>query len=387
MKILFVSPSPPEYLGGLAHFTRDLAINLGKNNIKVDFLCSTLSKEGPIFQKLAKNVRLIKKKCYLLEDNNNFLRIKNPIFNTLSFLLKYGKNYDLIHVHSYIYFSTMQTVLYKKIFGKKIPLILHLHGGIQTSNFESTSIIEKIMLIFKKYSFDLTIGKIMMYAADAIISVSKDDLFALNKVFRINRKKHNYYIPNALDTNNFKKINGIEREYIGFIGRLTKIKGIDLFLKLIEKYNQIDKNQKFLIIGEGPYLSFVKNALKQYPIIFHERVPHEEMPKYYNKCSIFVQTSRAEGLPTCVIEALACEVPVVASNVGGIAELIKNGKTGYTFESGDIDMAIKHILKIEKENAFDAIGKNGRVLIESKYSWNQIVKKIILIYNRLISKK
>ena len=131
MKVLLIAPSPPEYLGGLAHFTKFLAKYLGENDIKVDLLCSTLTKEKNVIETFSKNVRVIKKKCYGFADNDNALKMKNPIFNVLTYLLRYGNRYDVIHVHSYIYFSTLQTFLYKILFGKKIPLVLHLHGILE----------------------------------------------------------------------------------------------------------------------------------------------------------------------------------------------------------------------------------------------------------------
>jgi glycosyltransferase involved in cell wall biosynthesis len=387
MKILLISPSPPDYLGGISHFTRDLAKNLGKNNITVDYLCTSLTKNKSARVVYSKNVFLIKKKCFLLSDNRNFLRLKNPVFNVLSYLIKYGRNYDLIHVHSFIYFSTIQTFFYKIFLNRTTPIILHLHGGVQTSNFPVSNFKDRLLIFFKKYFFDLVIGKIMMKTANAVISVSKEDLLLVNQVFKVSRKRYSYYIPNVIDVNIFKKNPELKRKYLGFIGRLTLIKGIDLFLKLIEKYYEIDKNQEYLIIGEGPYLPDVKKVLKKYPITFFKRVLHEEMPNYYNQFSIFIQTSRTEGLPTCVLEALSSEIPVVASKVGGIAELIKNGITGYTFESGKIDSAIDKLLLIKENNSYEMLGKNGRALIEKNYSWDIITKKIIKIYENIISRE
>jgi len=385
MKVLIITPSPPEYLGGLALFSKDLAINLEKNNVHIDMLTSTLSKEGPIFEKIGENINVIKLKTYFFPDNNNFLRVKNPLFLILGFLKKNSKRYDLIHVHSYIYFSTIQTFIYKLIFNRKIPLILHLHGGIQTEEYKASTIMEKILLSFKRYIFDILTGKFIIKKANALISVSKDDILAVNKVFKIIRKKHNYYLPNVVDSNKFRKLKNVERKYIGFIGRLTKIKGIDLFLKIIEEINKEDKQQRFLIIGEGPHIKDVKEALKKYPIKFLEHVDHNEMVKYYNQCSIFIQTSRAEGLPTCVLEALSCEIPVVASNVGGTNELIRDGKTGYLFENGNINQAIKKVNLIKEKKLFDELGKNGRTLIKQKFSWKLITKEIVLIYKRVLN--
>ncbi|MHA1251510.1 MAG: glycosyltransferase family 4 protein, partial [Candidatus Helarchaeota archaeon] len=329
-------------------------------------------------------VRIIRKKCYLFPNNDNLLKLKYPIFNVLSYLLKYGKNYDLIHVHSYIYFSTIQTFIYKLLFNRKIPIILHLHGGIQTSEFQSTTKTERILLLIKRYFFDLVIGKILINKANAIISVSKEDLLKINTVFKSKRKKFNYYLPNAIDTSLFKKNENIKRKFIGFIGRLTKIKGIDYFLEIIKKYNKIDKSQEYLIIGEGPYLPLVEKAIISYPIKYYRQIPHELIPKYYNKCKIFLLTSRAEGLPTTILEALSCEVPVIASNIGGVSEIIKNGENGYLFDINDINQIIDKILLIKQQNNYEFLGKNGRKLIEREYSWDSLVKKIIFIYNKVL---
>jgi len=386
MKVLHISTSPPEYLGGLAHFNKFLAKYLGVNNIRVDFLCSSLSREGTIYENYSKNVRIIKKKCYGFADNDNFLKMKNPIFNTLIYLLKYGKSYDIIHVHSYIYFSTIQTFIYKLFFGRKIPVILHLHGILEDHANQTVNFKEKLLFLFKKYIYDLVIGKKMLKAADAIISVNKDDLLRSNEVFKVNlsKKKKAYYIPNAVDPDQFKRIDSFEKQYIGYMNRLTSYNGIDLFLQLIEKYNEIDDKQKFLIIGKGPFFPQVKEAMNKYPITYYEQVPHEEMVKFYNMCLIFTVISRSEGLSTGLLEALACEVPGIASKVGGNPELIKNGITGYLFESGNIDQAINCILKIKNNNEHNELGKNGRKMVKSKYSWKLVVRKVISIYNILI---
>ncbi len=385
MRVLLISPSPPEYLGGLAHFTKFLAKYLGENNIQVDLLCSTLSREGTKYENFSKNVRVIKKKCLYFEDNDNFLKMKNPIFNTLTYLLRYGKNYDIIHVHSYIYFSTIQTFFYKLIFGRKVPLILHLHGILEDHAKQTTNIMEKLLFLFKTYFYDLTLGKIMLKLSDAIISVSKEDLLKLHEVFKVNlTKKHKtFYIPNAIEPENFKKIDNIERKFIGYVNRLSTYSGIDLFLQLIEKFSKIDEKQEFLIIGRGPYLPEVKRSIKKFPITYYERIPHEDMVKYYNACSIFVVITRSEGLSTVLLEALSCEIPGVASDVGGNPELIENGITGYLFENANVDHAIERILRIIKNKEFDKLGKNGRILVENQYSWKIVAKKTTLVYKML----
>ena len=205
MKVLLITPSPPEYLGGLALFSKDLTLNLEKNGIQVDMLTSTLSKEGPILDKIGKNINVIKQKVYLFPDNDNLLKLKNPLFLILKYLKRNTRKYDLIHVHSYIYFSTIQTFLFKFFLNRKIPIVLHLHGGIQTEEFIASSLMERVLLLFKKYFFDLIIGKFMITRANALISVSKEDLLLVNKVFKISRKTHNYYLPNVVNSNSLPR--------------------------------------------------------------------------------------------------------------------------------------------------------------------------------------
>ena len=153
------------------------------------------------------------------------------------------------------------------------------------------------------------------------------------------------------------------------------------------KINKTDKDQEFLIIGEGPYINDVQEAVKKYPIKFIKNVAHDKIATYYNQCSIFIQTSRAEGLPTCILEALSCEVPVVASDVGGTNEVILNGKTGYLFNNGEINQAIEFITKIKENDLFDELGKNGREIIVKKFSWDVITRKTITIYKKLLIEK
>ena len=100
-----------------------------------------------------------------------------------------------------------------------------------------------------------------------------------------------------------------------------------------------------------------------------------------------MQISRAEGLPTCVLEALSCEVPVVASDVGGTNEIVQHGKTGYLFENGVLNQAIKYIKKIKNNQEHEKLRKNGRTLIKQKFSWKAITKKIIAIYKKVLNEK
>ncbi|MBA7681329.1 hypothetical protein ES703_89667 [subsurface metagenome] len=174
LKILQINPYPPEHLGGSELFCKNLAINLRrKKNINSDILTSDILKTKNKKGLLDGSIKIIYKRNYY-----NLWGI-NPLVNIYSFLRKNFQNYDVIHVHSYLFLTSFQSALFRKI--RKFLFILHIHGGIQTPQNLSSNFIEKLQLGFKNMFFDKWIGRFTIKTADALISVSKKDLDIIKK--------------------------------------------------------------------------------------------------------------------------------------------------------------------------------------------------------------
>ncbi len=377
MKILQISAYPPDNLGGSEIFCRNLSINLKTQGIKSEILTSNYNSNPRKHRYFDKNGIKIINKTYF----GNFLGI-NPVFNILPFLNKHYRDYDIIHSHSYIFFSTAQAAIMRIMY--KFPLILHLHGGVQTDYSYTTTYSEKLQTLFKKYFFDKSIGKIILKIPDSLISVSQFDLQTILKVFKVKRQ-NSYWIPNAVDVSKFKIIEDIERKYITFIGRLSYIKGFDLFLKIIENIHKNNQNIKFLVVGEGPLYRMLQDFKKRIPIKHYHRVPHERMKEIYNQSKILLNTSRYEGMSTTILEAMACGVYIIASKVGGTPEIIKNEQYGYLFEINKLDLASDCCIKMYKnQNTLDKFSKVSRDYVKKQFSWEIITKKIIKIYDSLL---
>ena len=378
MKILHINPYPPEHLGGSEIFCKNLTINLKKKkNIDSHILTSDILKRNIKIDFLDQSIKIIYKKNYYN------LWGKNPLINIYSYLKKEIQNYDLIHAHSYIFFTSFQCALFRKL--RKFPFILHIHGGVQTPRNLSSNIIECFQLYFKNLFFDKLQGKFTIKAADALISVSKKDLEIIIKRYKI-QHNNNFYIPNAVDTKDFQKLEEKQKNYITFIGRLSYIKGFDKFINIIKKLFVYDKDLKFLVIGNGPLIKLLKIAQKNLPIIHYESYPYEKMVEIYNISKIVFITSRFEGIPTILLESLACETPVIASNVGGISEVLRNNENGLVMNEFNTKSAITRILKvIHDEYKLNVFGRNGRNLIIKNFSWNVITDKIEMVYKNLIS--
>ncbi len=105
------------------------------------------------------------------------------------------------------------------------------------------------------------------------------------------------------------------RKTLLFVGRLSFLKGADRLVKIIEGVGRASNDFQFCIIGDGPFGEQLK-ALPPSLVHCTGRVPHREIPAYFQAADLLVFPSRAEGLPNTILEALACKVPVLAAPVG-----------------------------------------------------------------------
>ena len=368
---------PPDHLGGYSLYCRNLMRNLTSKGIECEVLSSYYNRISKSDEYIDLNdVRVISKRYW-----GNLLGL-NPMFNILPFLNKHYKEYDIVHVHSYIFFSTIQAALFRKF--RKFPLVLQLHGGVQTDDFYSSTLFERLQLLFKKILFDPIIGKTTLKTPDSLVSVSFLDLQTVLKQFKVKRK-NNYWIPNAVDITKFKPLKECKRKYITFVGRLSYIKGFDIFLKIAELIHSKNKNIEFLIVGEGPLQDSLEEYRNKIPIKQYLRVPYDEIVKIYNQSRILLITSRYEGLPATMLEAMACGTPVVASRIGGIPEVIRNPNHGSLFDLSDLNEAASICLKIfDKPDQSSLDSDKIRDYIQNHFSWEIITGKMIKVYKDLI---
>ena len=380
MKVLHVTPLPPDYIGGLSLFCKNLVINLkNRKNVHCDILTINLLNNNIKRIKINNSINVFfKKKIFFYRRG-----LLYPISFIFPFILKNRLNYDIIHVHGYHFFTTIQCAIMKKILG--FPFILHIHGGIQTTQNVNSSWFEKFLLFIKNTFFDRFIGKFVIKAADKIISVAKKDSKIIGERYNI-EKNNNYYIPIGIDIDKFKKNDEIERKFITLLAtRLTYVKGVDIFIEIINSLYKKNKNLRFLIIGDGPLKNIVLKAKNHIPIEYYESFQYDRIQEIYNASEILLITSRTEGVPSIIYESFACETPVISSNVGGISSIIKPKKNGYLFNINNLNEVVKLILNLlEDKQNLRILGKNGRNLVREKYSWEAITEKIYNIYKELI---
>lgn len=158
------------------------------------------------------------------------------------------------------------------------------------------------------------------------------------------------------------------------------VKGPEIFIEVIINLKQSLTIPIFVLLS-GPSRGYIKNQLKKHNIPFAHFYPKtNEMPNLYNLIDLYLITSRSEGGPLSLLEAMACAKPVVATKVGMCPYVIKHGENGFLSEIDDINSLVKNSIKAL--NMKNIIGENALSSI-SQYSWNNIADRY---YNELYEK-
>ena len=196
-----------------------------------------------------------------------------------------------------------------------------------------------------------------------------------------------------VDTNIFRVEKDLyQREAeVGFIGRFAQEKGIINFIEAIPLILNNQGDVKFLIIGDGPLLGDAKTALKkmnlQANVELLSWIPHDKLSGYLNELKLLVIPSYTEGLPNVMLEAMACDTPVLATPVGAIPDIIKDGETGFIMANNSPECIGENITNALEYPKSDEIVKNARKIINRDFTHEAAVKRYKKIFDKVIDKK
>lgn len=174
----------------------------------------------------------------------------------------------------------------------------------------------------------------------------------------------------------------------GTVGRLVEQKGIDYLLLAFEEVTAHLDNVALLIVGTGPQKESLEMLARQLGV--SDRVVfagyREDVDELLQIMDCFVLPSRWEGLPMVLMEAMAHFLPVIASDVGGVSELVRHGETGFLVRCGDVEDLVQKMLFLHRERDIaKKFGTAGRALVEENFNMARQVRKIEEIYMALIT--
>lgn len=222
---------------------------------------------------------------------------------------------------------------------------------------------------------------------DYLVTISKElDEFYTNKLRK--KKTKVKYIPNCLD-NYPTKVSKLKDKNIISVGRLSEEKGYIDLIHLFKNVNDIYKDYKLNIVGDGPQYEILDNEIKQNnlqeSITLHGFKNKKELEKIFLQSSIYIMTSLTESFALVILEAESYGIPVIAfDSAQGAKELIEDGKNGFLIKDRNEDEMLEKIkLLIENEEMRTKMGKAGRAMAleysQDKISkiWYDFIKEII----------
>ncbi|MEM1948051.1 MAG: glycosyltransferase family 4 protein [Candidatus Caldarchaeum sp.] len=302
------------------------------------------------------------------------------------------REFDVIHIHDALSFQGVAGYLANR--GHNIPLVFQPHGSYRSPLPTS------LTLHIVKTLLQRLVGDRILRNSTRIICVSRFEA-NMYRAMGVPEEKIRI-VPNGVDLLDFKvegemktKFEGFKgKKIVLFLGRLHKVKGVDILIKAFsELLHKMSYKDAILVIA-GPDDGYLKQAkhlvnslnLTNYvkfigPLYLRDKV------EAFKKSDVFVVPSRYEIFGLTVLEAYACQKPVIASDVGGLNELVLDNRTGLLFKNGEFTQLAQHIHHLlTHPDLAREMGRNGRCIVEKFYTIEKTVDKLEAVYEELATK-
>ncbi|MBO9681976.1 MAG: glycosyltransferase [Flavisolibacter sp.] len=287
---------------------------------------------------------------------------------------------------------------------EKVPAIVHtFHGHVFHSYFNSAK--TKFFVNTERY-----LGK----KSDAIIAISEQQRKELVYDFKIAPAEKFRVVPLGFDLNRFRtgqdeKRKRFRNEFnladdeiaIGIIGRLVPVKNHYLFLKAIKHvFDHSPKKLRAFIIGDGETRRDLENVARGVNISFSTEKSAEHVhPLVFTSwrsdvdvinagMDIICLTSFNEGTPVSLIEAQAANKPILSTKVGGIADIVLEGKTALLADVQNTELFCKHLLRMVEDDVLrKQLGEHSHLHVMNRFSYQRLVNDMSQLYDELLEKK
>lgn len=319
------------------------------------------------------NVKFFSCNLKVEKYGNSIFKLK--YLSALGKLIKINREYspDIVHAHYASSYGLLGSLL------NFHPFYISVWGS-DIFDFPKKTFLHKRLLTYALRKADLILST-------SVIMKNETQKYTSNEI---------NVVPFGIDTNLFrpkqvKSLFNPDDLVIGTIKSLEQIYGIEYliraFSKLKNKYP--GEKLKLLIAGEGSqrdYLESLSITLGlRYDTVFTGNVKEDKVIEYFNMMHIAVFPSQQESFGVAALEASACGLPVIASNTGGLPEIIDNNCTGILVEQGNVDsieIAIERLFLNKDERTM--MGINGRNFVIKNYEWANNVKMMIALYEKSI---
>lgn len=288
---------------------------------------------------------------------------------------------DLLHVHS-PYVPAVKTSL---------PVITTIHGleKVQIAQYEKVGLRQ---LLFRMSANIFGSMESNVFHNSELLTTVSDHFFSeLEEFYGMSRK--GVVLGNGVEESHFVPLadDGARKpgDYVLYVGRMDYGKGL-LDLARCAKYVCDERPRvSFVLVGNGPLAPFVRREVErmglQSRVVFAGYLTGQRLIESYQNARVCVIPSYYEGLPTVMLEAMACGIPVVATSIGAHVDVISNGINGFLVPiRSPHDMAKSISMLLDDEDLRTTVGKAARRTVEENCTWDKVSEKVIECYERLL---
>lgn len=365
-------------IGGPAIHTEILAEYLPKDKFETIVVGGAVDKNEKSIHERINNkgihVEIIvsmKRNIFILNDLVSLFRLYR--------LIKQNKP-DIVHTHT----AKAGTIGRISAYLARVPIIVHtFHGHVFNNYFNK--FITKIFIVIEKCLAKLT---------RKIIVISDSQYKDIVDTYKIASQERVKIIPLGFDLTHFDHLekNGKLKNYLGLnsknilvgcVGRLVPIKNNRMIIRVINKLHESNDKYHLCFIGDGEERENLEAIAD--PNYVHFLGWRTDLDNIYAGVDVIALTSLNEGTPVALIEAMAANVPVVSTKVGGVGDIVKDNVTGLLVKSNDVDTMCEKIeLLMHDPNLRDRLIKQAREYVREKFSYQRLIKDMELLYDELL---
>ncbi len=363
MALFFTKGSSLKIWHDIGMIDREVAIynELSKYFEQIYFFTYGGKEEFKFKEYLADNITIIPKKCI---SNNLLYSLMIPFTHR-----KILKDIDILKTNQMR--GSWSAVLTKFFHRKKLV--------IRTGYMLSINCVKENPRSWKRWITKL-IERTAYKTADGIITTSQSNFEYIERNYGPDGT--HVLIPNYVETGVFKPMNMVKkRGSICFIGRLTKEKNLFALLKALKTLPYT-----LTIIGSGEQEEQLKHCANKNGanVNFLGNIPNHELPKILNQYELFILPSLWENMPKTLLEAMACGMPVIGTDVKGINEVIEHDKNGILCNTDSSSIREAIISLMEDEGLKEKLGKNARNTIIEHYSLDNLAAEELKLMRELL---
>jgi glycosyltransferase involved in cell wall biosynthesis len=244
--------------------------------------------------------------------------------------------------------------------------------------------------------------RVLAWFTDRVITISDRQRDEIVTYLRITRRGQVVVIPLGLDLEALLSIEAPDRSLrrslgwadedfvVGYVGRLVPIKDLPTLVSGFTAFAKNNATARLLVVGDGSLRAEIEEKVRVTGLASNVRFVgwQRNLRQVYGAMDVAALTSRNEGTPVALIEALAARVPVVATAVGGVPDVIQDGRTGVLIAPADADALAAALQRLARDRVWRAeMADRGRRDVQRRFASRRLVEDILALYSELLASR